>query len=86
MELIQISPIGGDGTAAYKVELPEGFRLYDLFMHLPEKESGDIVINESETIQHQNGCVVFYSGENKKLLSVNASGGWGRMDYFVTTE
>ena len=88
-KLNRITPIGGDETAGYDVILDREYtvkELLDTVVNI-KGEWGYFSVKNGSSCEYKWGELLSSLKEddlNKKVLKVGASGGWSRMDYYVT--
>ena len=90
IELKQVTQVGGDETAGYKVILSKEYTVKSFIEAVIAKnrEWGEFQLMNGIIIEYdRNGLKSKISDQdsNKIVLEVFAGGGWGRMDYFIKT-
>lgn len=90
-KLNRVSPIRGDETATYEVALDKNCtvkELLDAVLSITD-EWGYLSIKNGDSCEYKWGKLLSNFGKDdldKIVLKVTASGGWSRMDYYVTVE
>ena len=89
LKFIKVTPTGGDETAGYDVILDKDYTVQTLIdeILLNKNEWGKISIDGYDSCEYKKGELLSQLGNNtltKSVDKVTASGGWSRMDYFVT--
>lgn len=85
----------GDETSHYVIDFPTGIQLGELINSLVasyRKEFGNIWVNGKKVVEYGYGAYTlfnwedFYKITDRKVISADARGGWGLMDYIIFIE
>jgi hypothetical protein len=85
----------GDETSRYEIEFPKDTQLGELINTIVAthpKEFGNIWVNNKKVVEYGYGAYTlfnwedFYKITDRVVISANASGGWGMMDYTIAIE
>ncbi len=88
-KLNRVTQIGGDETAGYEVILDKEYNVKELLDTVVgiKNEWGYFSIKNGSSCEYKWGQLLSNLNEqdfDKKVLKVSSSGGWSRMDYYVT--
>jgi hypothetical protein len=88
-ELRIATPIGGDETAGYRVQLDKEYTVKEFVdaVLTIKNEHGGIYIDKGNSCGYSRGVLSNSSFTpedlNKKVIEATSVGGWGRMDYHL---
>ena len=89
--LTQCTPVGGDATCGYYVELEKEYTVKEFIetvLNERKNEWGFFNIKGSLSCEYRYGELVSDTGlqeiGHRKINKVSASGGWSRMDYQIS--
>ena len=90
-KLRQNTPTGGDCTSGYEVILDREYTVKELLDEVLSNtgEWGYFCVENGSSIEYRYGKCFSELSEidlQKRVLSVNAGGGWSRMDYNIKTK